>query len=260
MMTKGQFLFLGTGGSMGIPVIGCHCAVCSSSSRFNKRLRPSALITTSDKQLLIDCSPDFRYQALTHGLSHLDGVVITHAHHDHTGGIDDLRVLYMRQKAPLPCLLSQATADDLKERFSYIFQHGGDYEKLIARFDLEILKGERGKVNFQDVEIGYMTYTQGGMPVNGYRFGNLAFVSDIRQYPETIFEDLKNVKILIVSALRFTPSPLHFNVDEAIEFAQRVGADHTWLTHIAHELDHEKTNSYLPSNIQLAYDGLSFEF
>lgn len=261
MNPKGQFIFLGTGGSMGIPVIGCHCSVCESSSSFNKRLRPSALIQVGARKILIDAGPDHRTQVLKHQIDRLDGVIFTHAHHDHSAGIDDLRVYYMHSRKPLPTLMSKATYEELKYRYHYIFKNmETNVDKLTTRMTLQFLEGERGILDFESIKIHYFTYEQGGMPVNGLRFGNLSFVSDIRDYPDTIFEDLAGTEILIVSALRFTPSPLHFTVDEAITFAEKVKAKQVWLTHIAHELDHEKTNAYLPKHVRLGYDGLKIEF
>lgn len=260
MKTKGQFLFLGTGGSMGVPVIGCECAVCRSDSSHNKRWRPSGLIKIHDKVLLIDCGPDFRAQMLHFKIKHIDGLIFTHAHYDHTGGFDEIRILNARSKKPLPCLLSEATFKDLQLRFPYVFDTHPLVPTLTTRVDLHFLQSSRGYVNFLDIPIHYVTYEQGGMLVNGYRFGNFAYISDIRNYPDTIFEDLRGVEILIVSCLRHQSSPLHFNVDDAVAFATRVGASQAWFTHIAHELDHDLTNSKLPPNYQLAYDGLEIEF
>lgn len=261
MITTGRFLFLGTGGSMGVPVIGCDCAICKSESSLNKRLRPSALISYADKNILIDCGPDFRLQALGYGINTLDGLIITHAHHDHTGGIDDLRVYtFRRQGNALPCLLSKSSLEDLKRRFYYIYEESGDYNKLTTTFKNTILEGDQGTVNFLGMKIQFVTYEQGGMPVNGFRFGNLAYLTDIRHFDNRIFDSLKNLKTLIISALRFTPSHLHLSIDEAVDFAHKVGAEQTWFTHIAHELDHEKTNAVLPPNIQLAFDGLEVLF
>jgi phosphoribosyl 1,2-cyclic phosphate phosphodiesterase len=260
MKIPGHFLFLGTGGSMGIPVIGCHCRVCTSDSPCNQRLRPSGLVTIENKKLLIDCGPDFRLQALRHHLDTLDGLLLTHAHHDHIAGIDELRIYYMRSKTPLPCLLSNKTAADLRARYSYIFDTANDLNKLTSRLALQEIVHPQGMTTFEGIPIGYMTYEQGGMLVNGFRFGNFAYVSDIRHYPENIFESLKGVEILVLSALRHTPSYFHFSIDEAIAFAKRAGAKQTWLTHIAHDLEHEETNAYLPSNVRMAYDGLELNF
>lgn len=256
---EAQLLFLGTGGSMGIPVIGCRCSICTSPSSFNKRLRPSVLLSIDDKKILIDAGQDFRTQALRYQINDLDGVIFTHAHYDHTAGIDDLRVYYMKDKEPLPCLLSQATADEILNRFSYIFCKKPSI-KLMPKFVFQILEGERGVVEFLGLQVIYLTFEQTGMLVNGYRLGNFAYISDIRHYPETIFEDLQGIEHLVLSALRYEPSQMHFSIDEATDFAKRVGAKQTWLTHIAHEVDHETANSHLPTNIRLAYDGLTVEF
>nr|NGY95680.1 hypothetical protein [Neochlamydia sp. AcF84] len=260
MKMAGKFLFFGTGSSLGVPVIGCECAVCRSESPFNKRLRSSGLIKIHDKQIVIDCGPDFRTQMLHHHIKQIDGLILTHAHYDHTGGFDELRILNARSKQPIPCLLAEATAEELKMRFPYAFEQTSSPEKLTTRSVLHYLKSERGKVNFLGLPIHYVTYQQGGMLVNGFKVGNFAYISDIRHYPQTIFEDLQGVETLVVSCLRQQSSPLHFNVQEAIDFAYKVGADQAWFTHIAHELEHDLTNSKLPPNYQLAYDGLEIDF
>lgn len=244
---------------MGIPVIGCGCSVCSSTSPKNKRLRPSALLKVNNKVIVIDTGPDFREQAIKNRIDRLDGVIFTHAHHDHTAGFDDLRVYAMYRKDPIPCLASFATAQDLKKRFDYIFLKNGKHQ-LVTKVDMHMLNGEKGVVRFLDLEIKYLTYYQSGMPVNGFSIGNFAFISDIRDYSPSIFNDLQGVDTLVLSALRATPSPMHLGIEEAVEFAGKVGARQTWLTHIAHEVDHDLANENLPSNVQLAYDGLTFQF
>lgn len=256
---QGHFRFLGTSGSMGIPVIGCHCAVCQSESPCNQRTRTSGLISIGNKKLLIDCGPDFRMQALRYHIESLDGLLLTHTHHDHIAGVDELRVYYMVHKVPMPCLLSEESSIDLKTRYNYIFDEPMK-NKMTTRMSFQVLKGHRGITDFLGVKIQYVTYEQGGMLVNGYRLGNFAYISDIKNYPETLFDDLKGVEILVVSALRETSSPMHFRIDEAVQFSKRVGASQTWLTHIAHELDHETTNARLPPNIRMAYDGLELSF
>lgn len=244
---------------MGIPVIGCHCSVCHSGSPYNQRMRPSGLLTFRNKKYLIDCGPDFRMQALKYHIEHLDGLLLTHAHHDHTAGIDELRAYHLYSKKALPCLLSQETADDLLKRYYYIFVKKNP-EALTPQLTLQILETEKGEVLFQELSVQYVSYKQGGMKVNGFRFGNFAYISDIRDYSENLFESLLGVEILVLSALRLDPSPFHFGLDEAIQFARRVGAEHTWLTHIAHDLDHETSNAYLPPNVRMAYDGLKLTF
>lgn len=259
-MLTGKLLFLGTGGSMGIPVVGCECAVCHSDNPLNNRLRPSALLKIGGKNFLIDAGPDLRGQALKYPFKTCDGLLLTHAHNDHIAGLDELRVFYMYQKQSIPLLLSADTHRDVAQRFGYIFEQDLRVAGLIPRFKVCLLPEENGKVNFEGLDITYVTYEQAGMRVNGYRIGDLAYISDIRHYSDAIFEHLSGVRTLILTALRFTPSTMHLTVDEAIAFAERVGAKNTWLTHIAHDLDHEKTNAYLPSHIRLAYDGLEIPF
>lgn len=256
---KGKLIFLGTGGSVGVPVIGCSCEVCHSTDSLNQRLRSSALLRIGHQQFLIDASPDFRFQALKYGITHLDGLLLTHAHHDHVAGMDDLRPIYYRRKTPLPILLSNETAADLQIRYSYLFQ-SVDHENVGSRFDLQLLTHLEGKILFEELPIQYVSYQQGKMLVNGYRLGNLAYVSDIRQFSPSIFEQLFGVKYLIISALRRTPSYLHFSVDEAIDFANELKVKRAWLTHLSHELEYHQTNAYLPSHIRLAYDGLEIDF
>lgn len=211
------------------------------------------------KALVIDVGPDFKAQALRFSIDHLDGVIFTHAHQDHTGGIDDLRIYHYKNKGPLPCLTSRPTAEDLKRRFYFMFKEQPFEPVKSDRLKLNILEDRSGNIDFLGIPIRYFSYEQVGMQVMGIRIGSFAYVTDIREYTPDIFQELKGVKILVLSALKFTPSPMHFTVDQAIDFINRVKPKQAYLTHIAHELDHEKTNAYLPSPIQLAYDGLRIE-
>lgn len=243
---------------MGVPVIGCRCSVCLSSSPKDRRLRSSGLLTIHRKKILFDCGPDFRQQALLAGIGDIDGVVITHAHYDHIAGVDELRAYSMKREAPIPCLLSQESADDLTTRFDYLFQKR-ETESFVAKMELQVLPAERGELFFEGVKFRYFTYKQAKMAVNGFRVENFAYVTDISTYPPTIYDELEGVDELVLSALRFTPSPLHFTVDQAVDFAHKVGAKRCWLTHIAHDLQHERTNAYLPPNVRMAYDGLEID-
>lgn len=242
---------MGTGGSMGIPVATCKCPVCSSSSVYNKRARPSGLLKIGKKQFLIDVGPDFRMQALRFDIDHLDGVLISHTHFDHIGGLDDLRVFHFLQKKSLPCLLSKEVYEELKLRFHYLFHHS-----KCSWLNFQILPKDFGEVDFEGVHFNIVSYYQADMKVTGYRIDNFAYISDIRKYDEAVIYALKGVEILVLSALRYTPTEVHFSIDEAIAFSRKVGAKKTYFTHIAHELDHEKTNAELPADIRLAYDGL----
>lgn len=256
MTAKGKLLFLGTGASLGIPVIGCHCPVCRSTLKENKRTRSAALLQVGGSNILIDCGPDFRNQMLDFQVDGLDGLILTHSHHDHSSSIDDLRPFLFNRRGHLPFLGSQETIDDIKRRFAYMFQKPKVPQQYHQPFDFHYLEGSKGSVNFLDIAFRFVSYSQIGMRVDGLRTGNFAYITDIRDYEESIIDDLKGIDILVLSALKYTPSHMHLSVDEAVDFAEKVGAKHTWLTHISHELDHEKTDAYLPDNVRLAYDGL----
>ena len=257
---QGTLLFLGTGGSAGIPIITCQCRVCKSSSPLNKRLRPSALLTIGKKQYLLDVGPDFRDQALHYNIIDLDGLLLTHTHYDHIGGIDELRVFYFKHKKRLRTLASIETYEELRNRFHYLFKTKQADGTLQSQLDFEILEDDFGHMNFEGLDLHYVSYKQANMKVTGYRFGNLAYISDIRQYEDRVIEEIQGVDTLILSALRYDPSEVHFSVEEAIAFSDRVGARRTFLTHIAHDLEHDETNQKLPEHIRLAHDGLELTF
>lgn len=257
---KNKLLFLGTGSSGGVPVIGCDCKVCTSSSPYNQRLRPSVLLKVGSKNILIDPGPDFRDQALKFNIKHLTAVIITHVHYDHVGGLDDLRIFYFIDKKPVHCLLSQASFDELRLRYFYQFIEPKANTSKSVRFDYQILPKSRGEVEFHGLKIRYLTYYQGDMPVTGIRIGKIAYITDIKNFHESIFEDLKGVETLIISGLRYTDSPVHFSIEDAIKFAKIIKPKRVYLNHIGHELDHELTNQNLPTNVELSYDGLELEF
>ncbi len=257
---KGTFLIMGTGGSMGIPVVGCSCSVCTSSNDHNKRTRSGCLVRANGKTVLIDASADFRSQALKHRIQTIDAIIFTHAHQDHVGGIDDLRPLFFYHKGPISCFLSEETARDIETRFPYIFDGSPHKRTIVPKLDFHCFEGERGSLCIEGLPFKYVTFSQVGMKVNGFKIGDLAYISDIKEHPDSIFDDLKGTKTLIVSALRKEQNPIHFNIEEAIAFSRKVGAKQTWLTHIAHELEHEAINAELPTGIQLAYDGLELSF
>ncbi len=259
-MAGGTFLFLGTGGSAGVPMIGCKCLVCKSKDPHNKRMRPSALIDVKGKRLVIDTGPDFRSQALIYKIDHLDGVLLSHTHFDHVGGLDELRTYYLLHKLILPILVSIETLDSLKKRYDYLFKEKSWGISLAAQLHFQVLENDHGKTSFCGIPLSYVSYEQGGTKVNGYRFGNFAYVSDIKKYPDSIYDDLNGVKTLVVSALKEEESQMHFSLDEAVSFGRRVGAKRTYFTHIGHEVDHERTNAKLPSGFKLAHDGLKLEF
>ncbi len=245
---------------MGVPVVGCRCEVCLGGHPKNQRLRAGVYIEIGDQHIVIDASTDFRAQCLSYNIDHLDLLLLTHAHQDHVGGIDDLRPFFFQRNDPLVAYASQETWRDLHQRFAYIFSPCPNSKTILPRFHCKTFDGERGVLDFEGEKIRYFTFEQAGMKVNGFRFGSLAYASDIKHYPATLFQDLEGVETLIISALRFTPSDLHLTVDEAIDFARKVGAKKTYLTHIAHDLDYEPVSAYLPEEVELAYDGMQIEW
>ena len=248
---EGRFTFFGSGASMGIPVIGCSCAVCFSNSPLNKRMRSCSLLQVQDKNFLVDIGPDFRFQALQHHITKVDGLILTHTHYDHIAGVDDLRVFAFKPNPPVPVLLSRETMEDLKKRYFYLI------EEKAPKLSFQVLTKDMGDIDFLGLKVSYFFYDQSGMQVTGYRFGDLAFLTDIKNYPVSMFEVLEGCDTFILSAMGWEKTRAHISIEEAIEIAEKVKAKRVFLTHIGHELDHEKTNEKLPKFMQLAYDGLS---
>jgi len=247
---------------MGVPTLACACAVCTSADAHDRRLRPSVLLrwrepeTGTERAVVIDTGPDFREQALNEKLAHVDAVFYTHAHADHILGMDDLRSLSFiaqRRGGPIPLYADAETTAVLEQVFSYTFSPRATYPTR-ARVELKPLAGR----NLVDgVEFVRVPLLHGEMPINGFRFGKAAYMTDVSAIPEESFALLEGVEVLVLSALRHMPHPSHATLEQALAWARRIGARQTWFTHIAHDLGHEETNRNLPVNAKLAYDGLS---
>ncbi len=256
---KGKVLFLGTGGSFGVPVVGCTCAVCQSTSPYNHRLRSSILLKVEGKTLLVDVGPDFRAQALQHKISAVDGVLMTHTHYDHIAGIDELRIFSLKGGKAIPCLVSEETYGELERRYPYLLSEYRNNQAVAAELEFWQLKGLSGSTVFEGLKVDYFTYQQLGMGVNGFRFGSFAYVTDIKDFDEEIFEHLKGLETLVTTGRPIKNSRAHLSLEEGIAFAKKSGAKKVYLTHISHEMDHEEVNTNLPESIELAYDGLEIE-
>lgn len=251
-----SFLFTGTGGSMGVPVIGCECPVCLSQDAKNKRMRTAGILRIAGKTIAVDMGPEFRLQCLTHGIKDIDGVIITHSHADHINGVDDVRIFHFRKKEPIPCLLNTVCTKDIENRFHYFFPpfHGDASQS--QKLKLHILDKDFGDITFLDIPFKIMTYHQGGMKITGFRYKNFAYITDIQTFTDEIFTQLDGVETLVLSALRWTPSLVHFTIDDALNFIDKCGAHKALFTHISHDLEHFDTEKKLPPHVRLAYDGL----
>ena len=246
---------------MGVPTLGCRCAVCTSEDPRDRRLRPSLLLRwregLKERVVVIDTGPDFREQALRSGLTRVDAVLYTHGHADHILGLDDLRPLSFiasREGGVIPLYASEATAEVLRRIFDYTFSPDATYATR-ARVRIEPLK-DRTEVH--GVDFVRVPLLHGQMETSGFRFGKVAYLTDVSAIPESSFALLEGLDCLIVSALRHKPHPSHATLDQAVEWARRIGAKRSLFTHIAHELGHAATNQELPEGIALAYDGLTF--
>jgi len=246
---------------MGVPSLGCSCAVCTSSDPRDRRLRPSVLLQWEyqgrSRVVLIYTGPDFREQALRKQLTRVDAVFYTHAHADHIFGMDDLRPLSFaaaREGGRIQLFASPDTEEVLRRIYDYTFSPEATYPNR-PRVDIQPLQDQTSIFGVEFVRVPVL---HGHMEISGFRFGRAAYMTDVSAIPDESFALLQGLDHVVLSALRHKPHPSHATVEQAVEWAGRIGAKHTWLTHIAHELGHEETNAKLPDNIRLAYDGLTF--
>jgi len=241
-------LFLGTGTSTGVPLIGCKCRVCTSPDKKDNRLRASVLITDGTTKILIDCGPDLRQQLLTYQVNHLSGILITHEHYDHVGGLDDVRPLGEAQM-----YAEKKVLNVIQRNMPYCF--GENKYPNVPTIHLNEI--DENAFFIDHLKVLPIRIMHAKLPILGFRIGNLAYLTDVKTLDDKAIEQLQNLDVLILNSLRIKKHIAHLSLDEALELAARIGAKKTYFTHMSHDMGlHEDVNQLLPENIQLAYDGL----
>ena len=255
-MSKTRLTFLGTGTSQGVPMIGCGCEVCKSQDPRDKRLRASVLVEHEGLKVLVDAGPDFRYQMLRAGVASLDAILLTHNHKDHTGGLDDIRAFNYHEKRATQIYCEKYVEESLRKEYSYAFEeikYPGAPE-----WDVHII--DENPFTIKGVEITPIRGRHFKLPVLGYRFGNIAYCTDMNHIPEEEYTKLQGLEHFIINCVRRGRHISHYSLEQAIEVAEKVGAKHSWLTHLSHQLPcHEELTKELPEGILPAFDGLVIE-
>jgi len=246
-------IFLGTGTSAGVPMIGCHCAVCESSDPHDKRSRPSVVISYDGVRVLVDTAPELRLQCVANRVDMIDAVVFTHAHADHIMGLDDVRRFNAISQRPLDVWADDRTYEALERSFGYAFLPGDEGPKI---FRPQLVRRRiDGPFRIGDREWIPVPLIHGEVPVLGFRVGRLAYCTDVSKIPDDSWGLLRDLEVLVLDALQWKKHATHFSVEEAIEAAERIGAGRTLFTHITHALAHDETNAKLPRGMRLAFDG-----
>ncbi len=253
--------FLGTGTSVGVPVIGCDCAVCTSEDSRNKRLRSSVVVRAGGTTLLVDSGPDLRMQALRENLREIDAVIYTHAHLDHVAGFDELRAFCWRKREPLPLHATVGCMTTLKEMYGWAFSP----EKLIEGYVRPDARLIDGPFFYGDLKITPLPVEHAAVETIGFRFDfpgarSLAYISDVKRIPAETMKLIAGVDVLVIDALRTADHPTHFTLAEALAAIEEAGAREAWLTHLTHEFDYDTLDAQLPAGVRAAWDGLRISF
>lgn len=256
-----KLTFLGTGTSFGIPVVGCSCRVCSSNDARNRRGRHGLMLEEGGRRLLVDTPPELRLQLLAADASTLDAVYVTHPHADHVHGMDDLRIFSLRSGSPLPVHVPEEYQDELRARFSYIWDPWAHDQPGSAVPDLDLRTFvDRERIEIAGFSLLPIACPHGYYRSYGFRVGDAACIVDAKEIPDDAVSSLLGLEVLVLGALWWgDPHPGHLNVEEAIEVAEELGAARTYLTHLTHRLEHADLERRLPAGVFPAWDGLVVE-
>ena len=248
-----KITFLGTGTSTGIPMIGCSCAVCTSTNPKDKRLRSSILVESANTTIVVDTTPDFRYQMLRIYNTKLDAVLFTHPHKDHIAGLDDVRAYNFFQQKPMDVYANVLTAEALKHEFAYVFAD----KKYPGVPQINLYTIDETPFNIGEINVQPFTVWHHKMPVYGFRFGNFTYITDANRIEESVKEKIKGSHTIVLNALRNEHHISHFTLNEAIDLVHELQIPNAYFTHISHQLGkHDDVEKNLPQGIHLAYDGL----
>ena len=245
---------LGSGTSVGVPMIGCDCMVCRSSDERDKRMRPSIAIRHDGRTFIVDTTPDFRTQALRFGIDRLDAILFTHSHADHIMGLDDVRPFNFRQRNIIPIYGSHTTLQNIQGAFRYIFQDNVGSQTAIPKLTVNELNGK--SFDLFGLTITPIPVMHGSNMIYGFRFGNAAYLTDHSDIPESSLNLLRGLDVLFLDALRHKPHPTHSTVERSLKYVELLGPRRAFFTHLCHDLGHEQTERLLPPHVRLAYDGL----